>query len=196
MGVSKKLKITATVVVFIFVVVVCGIFYVLYKFNSPTYGSISVPDVTTSKPAGIDFTPKYISGQYASFSYPSGLQVKPSSASGGSTLAVYMFSYHDIEDWNLVVTIYNYPTGTLMGNSAYLMRKLNPATYSESAETINNKPVDIMTDNTAGGFSKVAFLINGQYQATISLYGDDSNGMVPLQRTLDMIIKSWMWLVG
>jgi len=196
MGVSKKRKVTAIVLFSIFVVVGSGIIYLLYKFNSPTYGSISTPKLTTSKPVGINFTPKYVTGKYASFSYPSGLQIKPNSASGGSTLAVYVFSYHDIENWSLVVTIYNYPTGTLMGNSAYLMRKLNPATYSESVETVNNKPIDIMTDASAGGFSKVAFLIDGQYQATVSLYGDDSSGPVALQKTLDMIIKSWNWTVN
>lgn len=87
------------------------------------------------------------------------------------------------------------PSGQLKDNNGYQVRKINPSTYQESHIVLNNKPIDVMTDKTVGGFSKVAFLINGQYQATISLYGDDANGLDVLQSTLNMVLSTWRWQV-
>jgi hypothetical protein len=50
-----------------------------------------------------------------------------------------------------------------------------------------------MTDKTITYYNKVAFLVRGSYQATISLSGDDQGGEGNLVKTLNMILGSWTW---
>jgi hypothetical protein len=166
-------------------------------FNRPAQGTISTTNGTEQPAqAGIDLRPEPISGTYVSFSYPRGLTRTADSKLIGPVVAMYNFSHHDVESWNLAIEILVIPSGQLADNNSYQLRKINPNTYQESHITVNNQLIDIMTDKTAGGFSKVAFLVHGQYQATVSLYGDDANGLGDLQSTFTMVLGTWHWLAS
>ena len=102
-------------------------------------------------------------------------------------------SYPDAQSWLLSVEVSNIPSGTFYDNEAYQARIINPTTYQLSQVTINGMSIQIFTDKTASGYSRVAFLISGNYQATVSLIGDDTSGVGPLASTMAMILNSWQW---
>lgn len=161
--------------------------------NAPHSTSSIVTLTTPVDKTSFNMSPKSITNPYVSFSYPAALT---QTANGGLTsrqVAAYTFMYRDIQTWNMAIEVVMIPSGNLSDNNGYQFRKVNPQIYQESQINVNNQPVTIMTDSTYGGFSKVAFLVHGQYQAAVSLYGDDPNGLSNLNRTFSMILKSWQW---
>ena len=102
---------------------------------------------------------------------------------------MHNYSDHDIEVRNLAIASLFVPSGNLSDNNAYQFRKANPNTYQESNVTTNGKTVTVMSDTTVAGFSKVAFLTNGRYQATVSLIGNDSDGLDSLQAAFNQVLK-------
>ena len=172
------------------------IFEIVSKLNKPAQGLVSNPTSAQSAQAVIDLIPTPGGGRYASFSYPSIMQQVANSKLITPVIAIYNYSYRDVESWKLAIEVLQIPSGQLTDNNSYQTRKLNPQQYQESHETINSQMIDVMTDKTVGGFSKVAFLVHGQYQATISLYGDDPSGVDILQKTFDMALGNWHWLAN
>jgi len=73
------------------------------------------------------------------------------------------------------------------------VRKAYPTKYSESTQVVNGQNVFMFSDQTISSYNKVAFLLHGSYQATISLSGDDPSGQVILASTLTMILSTWAW---
>ena len=190
----RRRLVGVSIVVVIIAAVV--IFAIVSKLNKPAQGLVSNPTSAQSAQAVIDLSPTPGGGRYASFSYPSIMQQVVSSKLITPVVAIYNYSYRDVESWKLAIEVLQIPSGQLADNNSYQTRKLNSQQYQESHETINSQVIDVMTDKTVGGFSKVAFLVSGQYQATISLYGDDPSGVDILQKTFDMVLGNWHWLVN
>jgi hypothetical protein len=190
---NGKRKIILSVAILLSVTCVLLIWYVYYKINSPSYGKISQAAVVSTNNSSLNLNPVYVKSNYVSYQYPALLARNKDSPLVYPMVEMFNYSYRDIQTWYLAIDILNITSGTISGNSAYDYRKLNPDKYSETTRVINGKPVVIFTDNTVGGFSKLAILVNGSYQATISLEGDDSNGTDGLQQTFDMILQSWQW---
>lgn len=165
-------------------------------FASPAQGVIYAVNAALFSQANLDMTPQVFVDNYASFSYPKGLTTVAPSRFGPPVVAIYDLTYRDIQTWRLAVSIVRIPSGNLSDNNAYQFRRINPAKYAESHVHLNGQNVTIMTDTTAGGFSQVAFLVHGQYQAVVSLYGDDPRGTEGLQTTFSMILGSWRWQQG
>jgi hypothetical protein len=181
-----------TVSVFGAIAIVSAILLFSEIANAPHAASIISTTNGSRTPASFNMYPVTVSNNYISFRYPKLLKPTQTSLVSGE-VAAYTFMHRDIATWNMAVEVMPLPNGGLQGNSAYEMRKSEPATYTESTFTKNGQSVDVMTDTSYGGFSKVAFLTHGQYQATISLFGDDSGGTNALQQTFNMIIDSWKW---
>lgn len=140
-------------------------------------------------------TPVPISNAYASFDYPAAFTQTPTGGLMAHEVAGYTMVHRDIATWSLAIEILSIPSGSLSDNNSYQYRKVNPQTYSENQFTVNGQTVTEMTDTSYGGFSKVAFLVHGSYQAVISLYGDDPNGLTDLRASLTMLENSWQWKV-
>ncbi len=151
--------------------------------------------VQSSKPTGssINMTPVSITTTYASFEYPAAFTQTPTGGLMTHEVAGYTMVHHDVATWSLAIEILSIPTGNLSDNNSFQYRKVNPQTYAENQFAVNGQTVTEMTDTTYGGFSKVAFLVHGQYQAVISLYGDDPSGLNNLRLSLTMIEKTWHW---
>ena len=170
---STKKRVTAIAIVGAIVILLVGLKIVSSAFNAPVHGTISTT-ATKSTPtvqATINLRPKTATGTYAHFNYPSGLTKDKSNAITPPVVAIYDFSYRDIESWDLAISIAIIPSGQLSDNNAYQFRKINPSTYQASQLVLNHTAIPVMTDKTVSGFSKVAFLIQGQYQATHFLTG-------------------------
>jgi hypothetical protein len=191
----RKLKLVAVGSIIIAIVLVIVI---VAELNKPAQGTISGNRSGTLQQtaAPIDLTPTPGGGRYVSFNYPAALEQTVSSQLVTPDVASYDYTYHDIESWNLEIVVFTNPSGQLTNDSPYTYRKAHPDIYQESQASFNNQAVDIMTDKTAEGFSKVAFLIHGQYQATVSLYGDDAAGPGYLQTSYNMVLNSWHWLTN
>jgi len=170
---------------------------VVTAINQPTKGVItSTSKVSeTQNTDNVDMTPVVQSSKYASFNYPEALTKEAQQSFNLPFVAVYNYTKHDVSSWELAISIMNVSSGSLNDNGSYHYRKVNPDKYIESNKTINDKNVVIMTDQTASGFAKVAFLVNGQYQATISLTGDHLGSSSSLDETFNMVISSWRWLI-
>lgn len=190
---SRRRKIILGSFIVLVVVVAVIARAVISRLDQPVSGAITVASSTTTTTPGFDFTPQHISGTYALFNYPKSLIVAHNNPLVNPVVAQYNFTYHDIESWNLAIAILATPGGSLASNNAYQFRKSQPNIYKESHETFNNQAVDIMTDTTVGGFSKVAFLESSNFSATVSLEGDDSAGISVLSKTFNMILSSWQW---
>lgn len=195
---NKKRLIKLSIILTICLVLLLIIYFGMSFLNKPSVGAIvNAPSVNNSVTGtnSIDLSPKAVNGQYVSFSYPTGMTVEANSKIVAPVMAMYNYSYRDIESWNLAIAILYIPSGNLSDNNAYQYRKINPDTYQETQTTINGKTIPVMSDSSAVGFSKVAFLVNGHYQATVSLIGNDSDGLNSLQSTFDQVLNTWTWHV-
>ncbi len=178
--------------------VVCaliGLRVLLQYLDAPTSAAkVMNQPASVAAPAERSGKPVPVSNAYAQFSYPSFLTpLKQQQPAGGSTLAAYGYEYHAAVPWQLTVTI-NYVPGSLANNdSAYYAMVQNAARYQKTMETVNGHPVTVVTDLTAGGFSKIAFLFHGTYSANIAVNGIDQQYTEQEQATLDQIVKSWNW---
>jgi hypothetical protein len=191
--ISARAQAISLVVVSLAVVVAGVVLFSIYAV-SPAQGIINaVKQSLASGQAGLDMRPRVVAGGYASFNCPRGLTAMPVQPFSAPTLASYNWKHPDIQTWRLAISIIEVPSLKITDNNAYLFRKSNPQRFSETLELINGQAVPVMTDMTAGGFSKVGFLRHGRYQAVVSLYGDDQHGLRQLQATLNMVLRSWHW---
>jgi hypothetical protein len=187
----KLLKILAAVIVLFIIGRIID-----NQLNKPAQGTV-IDEQPTSQANlannSFNLSPASVSGQYASFSYPKVMTKLAPSGLSGSEVATYSYKYKDIETWILAIEILKVPSGNLNDNSAWMLRKDNPSIYQETDNTINGQAVMIMTDTSASGFAKVAFLINGEYQAMIALTGDDPSGTTNLGAVFNQVVGSWSW---
>ncbi len=178
------------------ILVVCiGIIGFSILANAPTKTSVIVSRKDASPQYSLNLMPVVVENRYFNFDYPAIMTASPTSLVSGE-VAAYTFVHHDIATWNLAIEVAPDPSGLLSSNSGYEYRKMNPQIYQESVVTIHNQPIHIMTDTTYGGFSKIAFFVHDNYQAAVSLYGDDTNGLNALNDTFNMILNSWQWQVN
>jgi len=190
-----KGKIFMTLVVLVIIIVI-GLVVVFDLLNGPR--SVDLSSSTKSSSSAltykIDLTPIRKSDSYVSFNYPKGMTLKTTDLVSQNSVDDYVFIAKDVYSWDLSIDISTVPEGQLSQSSSYKYRQENPAEYSQQTETVNGRSVVIMTDNNFGnGFSKVAYLVNGGQLATVSLLGDDSNGVGPLMTTFNMVLDSWQW---
>lgn len=141
----------------------------------------------------INYSLVNINNPYASFGYPKFLSLDKGYPIYPPTKEEYNFSYRDIVTWDLAITIDYIPQGSLKDNNSYQFRMTYPNIYQSSTLSINNQEILVFTDKNIPTYNKVAFLINGPYQATVALSGDDPSGTVPLQKTLTAVLSSWRW---
>ncbi|HUD05376.1 MAG TPA: hypothetical protein VMR18_00430 [Candidatus Saccharimonadales bacterium] len=187
--------------IFLLNLVVWGSFIVLVgrvistAINQPVTAKL-VAGKSTSSPGTYDIalTPVLKTGRYVSFRYPKGLTLNPPQKPYGSIVEEYVFFAHDVESWQLGIDITKVTIGGLDGFGSYVIREQNPKEYTLSSVVANGQTIPVMTDLLAGEFSKVAYLVHGDYIATVSLTGDDSSGVAPLQTTFSMVLNSWRWL--
>jgi len=183
------------IIIFLGVLSVLAIsFMILLNYvDKPSVGSITNSKITNIVAPALNMTPTLFSSQYASFDYPAILKKDHKNPSVNPVVDDYLFSYNDIESWNLAISIYLIPAGELVDNNSYQVREIHTDQYQQSTQLINDHNVIIMTDKTITYYNKVAFLVRGSYQATISLSGDDQGGEGNLVKTLNMILGSWTW---
>jgi hypothetical protein len=188
---SKPIVITGTVLVLACLVVL--IFTIIA--NAPAKASVIIRAANTSTQYSLNLMPVVVLNHYVTFDYPA-IMTPTTTSLVSREVAAYTFVHHDVATWNMAIEVYPNSSGLLSSSSAYEFNKLNPQTYQESVETVHNQPIHIMTDMTYGGFSKTAFLLHDGYLATVSLYGDDANGLSALNATFNMILQSWQWQVN
>jgi len=179
----------------IIVVICCSIILVIVdkKFTEPTKATAVIIPYVLPKQASLTLTPKNYIDNYVSFDYPSIMIANQPQPPTLPIVDNIVFSYPDAQSWLLAVEIYKIPSGNLSDNSSYEVRIINPTTYLLTQSTINGKSVPIFTDTTSSGYSRVAFLISGNYQASVSLFGNDASGTTPLANTMAMVLNSWQW---
>jgi hypothetical protein len=165
--------------------------YIAGPASAPT---ISSPAQKTTPGATFNMTPQTVHGTYATFMYPTSLAPQAGQQlASGPELATYSYGYRDIESWDLAISINHLAEPILTDDSGYGLRAEDPSRYHETTMTLGHNTFVIMTDTSAGGFSKVAFLLHGTTDADISLYGDDQAGQATLMATFNMVLRSWNW---
>ena len=177
------------------VVIIGGLILFIRQLSQPSPGSLSVGQITASPNTyAVSLTPVLKTSVYVTFDYPAGMTLQTSPPVNPPTLAEFKFTARDVESWVLAINVSTNPTGSLSGSSSYIIRKNNPTVYQASQMIVKGQSIPVMTDTTAGAFSKVAYITNGYELATVSLLGDDSSGLQPLQTTFSMVLNSWHWL--
>jgi hypothetical protein len=191
----RRTRVLKTVLGLCVVVLLSGIYLFVHYINSPAAASnITNPALSNSRTT--THTPRAINvvGPYASFSYPASFTASPQSPLMGNVLAIYSYEHRALIPWQLTITITMVPNGSPDSDSAYYARIENPAQYTESTETINNKAVTIMTDSISGGFNKVAFLFHDDRSADIAFSSQDAQNSAEEQTVLNQVLRSWRWI--
>jgi hypothetical protein len=161
--------------------------------NAPNETRSATSHKKTVPTPRLDLSPLAVNGSFADFTYPAIFSVAPSNAVIAPVVAVYNYRYHTLQTWNLDITIVRVPGGHLLDNDAYKMRTLKPETYQPSSLSVGSQSVPVMSDISVDGYAKVAFLVHGQYQATVSLVGTSVNGTSDLETSLQQVVASWQW---
>ncbi len=179
----------------VILLVFCSILLIIIdkNFTKPTTTTAVISPYPLPKQTSLTLIPKNYSDNYVSFNYPSIMLSKQAQQPSSPIVDNITFSYPDIESWLLAIEIYNIPGGNFYNNEAYQARLIDPSVYKLTQTTVNGTTVPIFTDTTAVGYKRVAFLISGNYQATVSLTGNDASGITPLVNTMAMILNSWQW---
>ena len=134
-------------------------------------------------------------GDATKFTYPAAMHPYAQQPLTAPQIANYSYGYRDIESWQLAISAQTLSEPTLSNDSAYNFRSQHPEQYQLSNLTMNGQPVAIMTDTTASGFSKVAFLLHGSVAVNISLYGNDTSGTAILNSVFMQVLHSLQWKV-
>lgn len=187
---------TAAPIVFlgVFIITVLSIRSTATFLMSPIDGNVAAQSMESV--SAIDLTPTTATNNYATFTYPRNMITRKSQVPHYPVLASYNLTYQTLAPWSLAISIIRVPTGNLADNNAYRFRLINPQTFVRTQIKLKDKTATIMTDESAGGYARVGFLVHGQYQAVISLTGEDRSNMADLQSTLNMVLGSWHWQKG
>jgi hypothetical protein len=188
----RKPPVIATVV-FCIICLSCAIVLLSYAANTPAQAGAIYTQNVNMPDSKLTLTPVKVTNSYASFDYPSIMTLTSNNALASHELANYTFAHPDLVDWNMAIEVMYVASGRLQDNNSYEFRHVHPEQYIETNILVGTNKVDVMTDSTYGGFSKVAFLTHGPYQAVISLYGDNESGLTSLQKTFNMVLSSWKW---
>ncbi len=190
----KSIKLIFPILIILAIILI--VIWIILKNNSMPIGTpVKQNNFSAINNPGFIFSLKNSSDQYVSFKYPKFLKVVSNYKFYPPVVDEFNYSYLDIESWDLSISIYHFGSSSLQDNNAYQFRLENPSIYVPSTEVVNEQNVVIFSDQSMGGFNKIAFLVNGTYQATISLTGDDQSGQAPLQKTFDLILSNWHWKV-
>lgn len=171
--------------------------YMFYRFvSTPSQSQITTPTSSLSSLSNtstFNNTPVTVQNSYFSFSYPAAMKPYKQQPVTAPMIANYSYGYRDIESWELTITAQTIPQSTLTNDSAYNYRSQHPEQFQLVNETINGHPVAVMTDAQASGFSKVAFVLQGNYVINVSLYGNDTSGTNILNSVFSQVLKSLQW---
>jgi hypothetical protein len=176
-------------------IVVFVINSIISNLNSPVSGKVTVGNDTAhpNTTIRVNLKPKLQNGTFVSFYYPTGLSPRPTNNPiTAPDLENYTYRVADITSWLLSVNISILKGATLSGDSGYLLRFNDPATYKESTVSANNQSYTVFSDQNAA-FSKVAYIIHGNKLASITLSGDDNAGTKPLDTSFMMVLNSLTW---
>lgn len=189
---KRTTVITASVLIVTTVTVV--VWLMLSRLAQPMTGRVVVNSAHASTTSfTINLTPTRYTGHTFQFDYPLGLQPRAPSPLVGPDIEKASFLVRDVMTWNLEIDVADTGQQPLSGDASYRFRKQHPTIYQPSTQIINGHTVVVMTDTTATGFSKVAFLQQADKRATVALQGDDASGIGPLQTTFTMVLTSWHW---
>lgn len=147
----------------------------------------------TTKPiGGVSLEPKTFNTKYAQFDYPAVLRPRPTQKASVPSLINILFTASNIEVWVLAINI-SLSNNGIKGSSDYLLRAEDPSHYSPAQLVINGMNILVMNDIKSSGFAEVAFLSHNNMVATVSLTGDSSQGLTPLQQSFSMVLDHWTW---
>ena len=188
-----RYKKSVIVIMLFFVVSTIVLIVLYYQFSQHSKATVINSPYPTPTPSGVNLVPQSFTNEFVTFNYPNVMSFRPTPSFGQPIVSVISLSYPDTQTWLLSIEISNIPSGNLNDNGAYKLRISEPTIYELSETNINGTQIPIMIDTTSQTFKKVAFLVNGQYQAVISLAGEDPYGNTSLDNTLQMVLASWQW---
>ena len=176
-------------------IVLFVVFWIIQSNNNSSIGTTITVNHINNNSLKFNYSLSSNFDSFVTIGYPKFLKIVPNYKFYLPVVDEFNYSYPDIESWDLSISIYHFGSSSLQDNNAYQFRLENPNIYSPSTEVVNGQNIVIFSNQSMGGFNKIAFLINGTYQATISLIGDDQSGQAPLQKTFDLILSNWHWKV-
>jgi len=193
---TKKAKLFKYIfILVIFSIAVILILKVGNLYNSPAVGVIENNSIDDKSTISLDWTTVRVANNLVSFSYPEFMQPVRSNLFSYPIIDQFTFDYKDNTRWYLGISILDIPMGSLEDNNAYLLRSKNPQEYKLSIINIHGQEIYIMKDNKYVGFNKVGFLVNGKYQAIISLYGNDPTEITNLNKVFVSVLSSFKWVI-
>lgn len=171
--------------------------FMFYQYvSTPSQSQIITPNSSLSSLSNtstFNNTPVAVQNAYFSFSYPAAMKPYKQQPVTAPMLVNYSYGYRDIESWELTITAQSLSAASLSTDSAYNFRSQHPDQYKLEYDTVNDQPVAVMTDTKATGFSKVAFMLHGNYVIHVSLYGNDTSGTNILNSVFEQVLKSMNW---
>jgi hypothetical protein len=176
-------------------VIIAGVFLLGTYMDKPSVGRITEDGAGVSTESAFNFTPVKVTDKFIAFSYPKSLHKVPNNPQYAPQVDEFNYSYKDSQTWDLSIST-DQVSYAMTSNSGYMLRKNSPQEFVESQQSVDGAIAYIFEDKTATGFSKVAFMQHGGYQASVSLTGDDSGVETNLQKTFNQVLSSWHWQVN
>jgi hypothetical protein len=188
-----KYKKTTVFILIVLILIIIMSILVIRLEQPQSVQAVFGKSITSKSGFNIDLTPTLYKDSFVAFNYPKGLSKKPSNPLAATDVDIIDFGAQDILSWTLAIDVTNTGSKPLNDDSSYRIRTDQQSIYKQSSLYIGNQNVTVMTDTTASGFSRVAFLQHGNLRATVALIGDDADGSSPLQTSWNMILSSWQW---
>jgi hypothetical protein len=181
-------------ILFIFLIVGVGASVVIKSLSGSSVGVIQNNRPSSFRPvAKVETTLVHVSGQFASYSYPSFLSSLAANKAVSPTLVDYNYSYRSSTTSYISISILDIPGGLLSSDNSYQVRQMNPSIYKESSVSLDGSNIPVMTSDNEDGYSKVAFLVSPDYQASVALSNSAGQQDAQSQAAFTQILKSWHW---
>src|SRR5258708_1440660 len=140
------LKKKIIVFIIIIVVVLTAVILLVESLNKPAQGVISTPQAAA--PPTVAYLSE--SGKTASFQYPTTLHKAKADVLSSGDLEKFAYVSLQVPPWNLNIQIRKLPSGALVDDGSYNLRKTHPEQYHEQKTVINGQNISIMSDQNAG----------------------------------------------
>jgi hypothetical protein len=182
---KKKLHIVIGVII-ILILIIVGI---IKMMSGPANGKVAIV-----KPiVGVSTKTLTTEGKTFSFQYPSVFVPAQTDKLADNDIEKMSYVYRKEGSWNLDISIHKLPSGDLISDSSYNLRKTNIEKYSDQVATYAGNPIHIITD-ISGGYNKVAFIPQSRMIAYVALNSNSAADTLNLNKVLDQILSTWKWM--
>ena len=176
----------------VLVIVVAGLFFAISYLSKPAVGTVQTTNYDTEAAPPQQVHNVKAVGKYVSFTYPSNFTALAAVKPAGTQLEILNYAKTDIPVWYLNTQVSSLPSGNLLDDGSYNMRRLDSSRYKLEYWQAGASSVPVFVDSSAG-YNKAAFVAHGGKLFTVSITSGDTTNNSTLDATLHQVLNSLEW---